>query len=77
MQAFDLRPLSNIDSATLAALIRSLRAVRQVGGTIGLIVNQPNILKVLSITGLDRIFPVYSTEDELFAAVSHREIISA
>lgn len=69
--------MQHIDSPTLAALIRSLRAVREVGGTIGLIVNQPNIRKVFSITGLDRVFPVYSNESELLSAMEQREIISA
>lgn len=64
VQAVDLRPLAHIDSPTLAALIRVLRAVREIGGSIGLIVEQPNILRVLSITGLDRIFPVYRNETD-------------
>ena len=77
VQAVDLRPLAHIDSPTVAALIRVLRAVREVGGTVGLIVNQPNILRVLSITGLDRIFPVYRSETEAQADAQASLIIPA
>jgi anti-sigma B factor antagonist len=60
---FDLRPLAELDSTTLASLIRVLRIVREAGGSVGLIVDQPNFLRVLSITGLDRVFPVFPDED--------------
>lgn len=61
-QLFDLRPLAELDSTTLASLIRVLRIVREAGGSVGLIVDQPNFLRVLSITGLDRVFPVFRDE---------------
>jgi len=77
VQAVDLRHLTYIDSPTLAALIRVLRAVREVGGSIGLIVDQPNILKVLSITGLDRIFPVYRDESEAQADAEASRLVPA
>jgi len=69
VHAVDLRLLSTIDSPTLAALIRALRVVRYVGGSIAVIADQSHIRKVFSITGLDRIFPVYRNEHEVFAAL--------
>ena len=75
--ALDLRPLSEVDSTTLAGLIRALRAVRYVGGFIAVIAEHPNIRKVFSITGLDRIFPVYSNEAEAQAAMAPTYRISA
>ena len=75
--AIDLRPLSDIDSTTLAGLIRALRVVRYVGGTIAVIADQPGIRKVFSITGLERIFPVYHNEAAASAAVGAAAAISA
>jgi anti-anti-sigma factor len=58
----DLRPLAVLDSQTLAALIRVLRFVRESGGSVGLIVDQEHFLRILSITALDRIFPIFRDE---------------
>ena len=58
----DLRGLSELDSASLAVLIRVLRVVREAGGDVGLIVEQEKILRILSITALDRVFPVFRDE---------------
>src|SRR5215469_3597614 len=55
----DLRSLALLDSQTLAALIRVLRSVRESGGSVGLIVDQEHLLRILSITALDRIFPIF------------------
>lgn len=63
--AFDVRELADMDSRTLAALIRALRVVREVGGSVSLIVDQPNILRILSITALDRIFPICRSESDM------------
>lgn len=73
----DVRALAELDSRTLAALIRALRVVREVGGSVGLIVDQPNFLRVLSITGLDRVFPVYKDERDAFAALEANRLIPA
>jgi anti-sigma B factor antagonist len=59
----DLRGLMELDSATLAALIRVLRLVRSAGGDVGLIVEQEKILRILSITALDRVFPIFRDEE--------------
>jgi len=75
--AVDLRLLAYVDSPTLAALIRALRAVREVGGSISLIVDQPQIRKVLSVTGLDRIFSVYHNETEAFSDAEAYQVVTA
>jgi len=54
-----------------------LRVVRYVGGTIAVIADQPGIRKVFSITGLERIFPVYHNEAAASAAVGAAAAISA
>jgi len=75
--AIDLRELACLDSPTLAALIQSLRAVREAGGTISLLVRQPHIIKILSITGLDRIFAIYADVEAAAAALNARRPIPA
>jgi anti-sigma B factor antagonist len=73
----DLRSLAELDSRSLAALIRSLRVVREAGGSVGLIVDQPNFTRVLSITGLDRVFPVYKNDRDAFAALESARLVPA
>jgi anti-anti-sigma factor len=53
---FDMRGLTELDSRTLAALIRALRAVREAGGSIRLVADHPSVLGTLSLTALDRVF---------------------
>ena len=73
----DLRPLAELDSSSLAALIRVLRLVREVGGSVALIVNQPHFLRILSITGLDRIFPVWPDDSAALASLGLTEVVPA
>ena len=65
----DLRRLAQLDSRTLAGVIRSTRIVRQSGGSVGLLVDQRGVRRIFSITGLDRVFPVYSNEAEALSAL--------
>ena len=60
----DLQALELLESATLAGLISALRIVRQVGGSILLVTEKPQVLKILTLTGLDRIFPAYKSLQE-------------
>jgi anti-sigma B factor antagonist len=73
----DLRSLAELDSRSLAALIRALRVARDVGGSVGLIVDQPHFARILSITGLDRVFPVYKNEADAEAAFARRDVVPA
>lgn len=75
--AIDLRELGSLDSPTLAALIQALRAVREAGGTISLLVRQPQVIKILSITGLDRIFAIHPDVETAAAALNARRPIPA
>jgi len=73
----DLRSLAELDSRSLAALIRALRVARDVGGSVGLIVDQPGFVRILSITGLDRVFPVYKNEADATAALARHDVVPA
>lgn len=73
----DLRELPELDSHTLGVLIRVRRLTRDVGGSVGLIVDQPNFLRILSITGLDRVFSVFATQAEARAVLGAPEMVPA
>jgi anti-anti-sigma factor len=72
-----MRALAELDSITLASLVRMLRIVRESGGSVALIVSQPNFLRVLSITGLDRVFPVFRDEYGALASLGMADVIPA
>jgi anti-anti-sigma factor len=73
----DLRSLRELDSSTLATLIRILRYARASDGSIGLIVDQEHFLKILSITALDRIFPIFRDEQSAREALEMADAIPA
>jgi anti-sigma B factor antagonist len=63
----DLLGVSFIDSTALGALIGGLRASRQSGTALRLVVSEPRILKIFEITGLDGVFTVAPTLAEAVA----------
>jgi anti-sigma B factor antagonist len=64
----DLSGATLIDSTTLAAFIRGFNRLRPRAGTLVLVCTQPDLLRLLEITGLVNAFPVYgSLEDALDA----------
>jgi anti-sigma B factor antagonist len=73
----DLRGLTELDSLTLAALIQALRSVREAGGTVSLLVDRPQIVHILTVTGLNRVFQVHGSEAEARAAQRGHGRISA
>jgi len=73
----DLRSLRTLDSYTLATLIRILRYVRASNGYIGLIVDQEPFLKILSITALNRVFPVFRDKETAMDSLKTIEDIPA
>jgi anti-sigma B factor antagonist len=77
LHVVDLTALSKLDVATLSELIRVRRWLREVGGALHLIVNQPHILKILNIAGLDRVFGMYPSENDALAALGELHPIPA
>lgn len=59
----DFKQLSFIDSACLGMLLRSLDRAKNSGGTI-VIVGNPFIERVLTVTGLTHLFDLYASEEE-------------
>ena len=66
----DLRPVTFIDCAGLAVLCRARRRVRNRGGRLGLVIDDPRVLRTLHLVGLSEAFDVHPGLDEALAAHS-------
>ncbi len=73
----DLSKLEHLDAGTLSELIRVRRWLREVGGMLSLVADQPNILKILTIAGLDRVFGVYRSDRDAMDAMNPSNLIPA
>ncbi|TAM59868.1 anti-sigma factor antagonist [bacterium] len=60
----DMLNVELLDSTGLGALIAALRSVREVGGTVRLVAGNPQILKILHLTALDKIFSIHASIEE-------------
>jgi anti-sigma B factor antagonist len=60
----DLADVSFIDSTGLGVLVGAVRDVRAGGGDLRLVVTQPQIIRLLEITGLDEVFNVRSSTSD-------------
>jgi anti-sigma B factor antagonist len=60
----DLSKVTFLDSTGLGVLITALKRCRNAEGDLELVTAQPNVLKVLEITGLNDVFQVRPSLDE-------------
>ena len=60
----DLEDVSFIDSSGLGVLVSGLRRVKEREGTLRLVCTKDGTLKVFRITGLDKVFPLFSSPEE-------------
>ena len=60
----DLSKATFIDSTTLGVLVGGVKRLRPTGGSLALVCTDQNISKIFEITGLDRVFTIYSTRDD-------------
>jgi anti-sigma B factor antagonist len=65
----DLTETSFIDSTGLGVLIRGVERARAEGGQLAVVCIDPNMTKVFEVTGLNRVFPIYSSREEALAQV--------
>lgn len=65
-----LEAVDFIDSTGLGVLISGLKRVRTHGGEFAVVCNEPRIMKVFEITGLDTVFNVVPTLDAALASGS-------
>lgn len=60
----DLSAVTFLDSTGLGVLITGLKRCRSADGDLVLVTAQPNVLKVLEITGLNDVFKVHDSVDD-------------
>jgi anti-sigma B factor antagonist len=63
----DFTDTTFIDSTTLGVLVGGVKRLRAEDGRLSLVCSDRNITKIFEITGLDRVFTIYSTRDEALA----------
>ncbi len=56
----NLEGVSFIDSSGLGVLVSALRRARERDGAVRIVCTRENILKIFRITGLDKVFPVFT-----------------
>ena len=59
--------LDFIESTGLGALIGGRRRAHALKGSLSLVCNEDQVLKIFRITGLDKVFTIYKTVDEAVA----------
>jgi anti-sigma B factor antagonist len=64
----DLSGVPFIDSSGLGVLIGALRRAREAGGELRVVSGDDAVVKILRITGLDRVLPLFSSLDEAVGA---------
>ena len=69
----NLTAVEYLDSTALGVLIGGLKRLRERDGTLDLICPNPRIKRIFEITGLDKIFDIYSIEEEATKMVGSRE----
>jgi anti-sigma B factor antagonist len=65
----DLSGVTFIDSTALGVLIGGVRRLHDAGGEMALVVTTRPVERVLSITGLERVFVIHATRDAALAAL--------
>lgn len=60
----NLEKVGFIDSSGLGVLVSGLRRAKERDGAIRLVCTRENVLKIFRITGLDKVFPIFATQDE-------------
>jgi len=63
----DLSDVTFLDSTGLGVLVTSLKRLREVDGSLDLVVASPRVLKVFTLTGLDVVIPIHETVDAALA----------
>jgi anti-sigma B factor antagonist len=60
----DLEHVSFIDSSGLGVLVSALRRAREKDGAVRIVCTREGVLKIFRITGLDKVFPIFSDAAE-------------
>lgn len=60
----DLGGVAFIDSSGLGVLVSALRRARERDGSVRIVCSRDSVLKIFRITGLDKVFPIFSDISE-------------
>ncbi|MDO8683456.1 MAG: STAS domain-containing protein [Armatimonadota bacterium] len=71
----DLTKVEYLDSTALGILIGGLKRVRERDGNLPLICPSPRIRRVFEITGLDKIFDIYNSENDAKSELAGKETV--
>jgi anti-sigma B factor antagonist len=63
----DLSNVDYLDSSGLGVLVAGLKRAREHGGEVHIVTSKVRIMRVLEVTGLDKIFSISSTAAEALA----------
>ena len=64
----DMEAVDFLDSAGLGILVGGLKRARTHGGELELVCSSHSVLKPIEITGLDRVFTIHRTRDDVSRA---------
>ncbi|PAZ16586.1 anti-sigma B factor antagonist [Streptomyces sp. SA15] len=67
----DMRGVEFLDSTGLGALVGGLKRLLQREGSLKLVINADRIIKIFRITGLTKVFPIYTSVPEAILADPH------
>jgi anti-sigma B factor antagonist len=65
----DLTDAAFMDSTALGVLIGALKRLRVRGGALAVASEQPTILRILELTGMDQVLDLYATAGEALAGL--------
>lgn len=65
----DLSGVPFMDSTGLSVFVTALKRTKEADGRLGLVVTEPAVLKVFTITGLDTVLAVHDSLDAALVAV--------
>lgn len=65
----NLTKVDYLDSTALGVLIGGLKRMREMDGNMVLVCPSPRIRRVFEITGLDKIFDIYNTEEDAVSSM--------
>lgn len=57
----DLTDVTFLDSTGLGVFVTALKHLREVDGSLDLVITSPRVLKVFTLTGLDVVIPIHET----------------
>lgn len=63
----DLRAVEDVNARTIRAMISIHRLIKEVSGSMRLVIESPKALRYIKLTALRRVFGVYATPDAALA----------